>query len=116
MPDMWGALMLNISSYKRAGAERYFTEKELLAPYDARDKKTPNSVLMGTGRKRKTREVEGFCTRLEYSQLLIDYQSSEAKALAFDDGFTMTARLWKLSGKEEKGSGLVWYQATFIES
>jgi len=113
---MWGAVMLNISSYKRAGAERYFTEKELLAPYDARDKKTPNSVLMGTGRKRKTREIEGFCTRLEYSQLLIDYQSSEVKALAFDDGFTMTARLWKLSGMEQKGSDLVWYQATFIES
>lgn len=113
---MWGALTLNISSYKRVGAERYFTEKKLLAPYDARDKKTPNSVLMGTGRKRKTREVEGFCTRLEYSQLLIDYQSSGVKALAFDDSFTMTARLWKLSGKEEKGSGLVWYQATFIES
>jgi hypothetical protein len=71
---------------------------------------------MGTGRKRKTREVEGFCTRVEYSQLILDYQSSEAKALAFDDGFTMTARLWKLSGKEEKGSSLVWYQATFIES
>jgi len=28
----------------------------------------------------------------------------------------MTARLWKLSGMEQKGSDLVWYQATFIES
>jgi hypothetical protein len=116
MADTWGSLSLKITAYKRPGAQSYLTEKELLAPYDARQTGNPNTVLMGTGRKRKTREVEGWADRKDYAILLFDYLNATAKNVSFDDGFNLVARLWKLEGKEELGSEKVWYSAVFIES
>ena len=116
MADMWGGLPLNILSYKRPGVQTYMVEKELLAPYNARQIKTANSVLMGTGRKRKTREVEGWANRSDYAALLLDYLNAAAKTVSFEDGFNFVARLWKLQGKEQLGSSKVWYTAVFIES
>ena len=116
MADIWGSLSLNILSYKRSGAQTYLVEKELLAPYDARQGDKPNSVLMGTGRKRKTREVEGWAERQEYAILLYDYLNASSKTASFEDGFNLTARLWKLEGKEDLGNDKVWYSAVFIES
>ncbi|MCX7749158.1 MAG: hypothetical protein N2645_20035 [Clostridia bacterium] len=116
MADTWGGLSLNITAYKRPGAQTYLVEKELLAPYNSRQAGNPNTVLMGTGRKRKTREVEGWASRADYAVLLFDFLNATAKSVSFEDGFNFVARLWKLEGKEEPDNEKVWYSAVFIES
>lgn len=115
MADTWGEMELNVQTYRRPGASLYLVEKELLGAYDAHQTGTPNSVLMGTGRRRRIREISGWTTRQDYALLLNDYKSAAAKVVTFDDDFSMTARIWKLDGREELGSGLVWYTAAFIE-
>lgn len=115
LADVWGSLSLKVQAYRRPGAKTYLVEKELLGAYDAHQTGTPNSVLMGTGRRRKTREIEGWATRQEYAQLVNDFKNAKLRTVTFSDGFSMTARIWKLEGKEKQGSDLVWYTAVFIE-
>ena len=115
MADTWGTQTLNIIEYKRPGVNRYFVEKELLSAYNSHTTNSPNTVLMGTGRRRRTREVQGWATREDYAALVTDKNAATARTVTFDDGFTMTARIDKLEGNEQLGYSIVWFNAIFIE-
>ncbi|HOU27351.1 MAG TPA: hypothetical protein PLD76_04785 [Paludibacteraceae bacterium] len=101
--------------YRRPGVNRYFVEKELLPAYDSHTTNSPNTVLMGTGRKRRTREIQGWATRADYAAMVDDKNKAIKRTVTFDDGFTMDARIDKLEGNEQLGYNIVWYEAVFIE-
>ena len=115
MADTWGATTLNVTEYKRPCVNRYFVEKEILPAYNSHTTNSPNTVLMGTGRRRRTREIQGWATREDYDALVTDKNAATARIVTFDDGFTMTAMIDKLEGNEQLGYNIVWYEAVFIE-
>ncbi len=115
MIDSWGGTALNVTNYKRPGVQKYFVEKELLPAYDAHITNLPNTVLLGTGRKKREREISGWATRANYVAMQADRDSSTERTVTFNDGFSMIAKLGKLEGSEELGTSLVWYEATFVE-
>jgi hypothetical protein len=115
MPDTWGTKTLNIMEYKRPCANRYFVEKELLPAYNAHTTNSPNTVLIGTGRKRKTREIQAWATIEDYTALLDDKNKAISRIVTFNDGYTMTAIINRLEGNEQPGYNIVWYEAVFIE-
>ena len=115
LADTWGALPLKVQAYKWSGAQPYLVEKELLAPYDATSTGKPNSVLMGTGRRRKTLEIEGWATRSDYKALLLDYKQAVSRLLILGNNVSMHSQLWRLEGRAQPGSDLVWYRAVFME-
>lgn len=115
MADSWGSTTLNVIEYKRPAVARYFVEKELLPAYNSHTTNSPNTVLMGTGRKRRRREIQGWATREDYLAMKNDKNAATARTVTFDDGFTMTARLEKLEGNEQLGYAIVWYSAIFME-
>lgn len=115
MAETWGSTTLNVQEYKRPGVARYFSERELLPAYNSHTTNSPNTVLMGTGRKRRRREIQGWATRADYAAMKLDKNLATARTVTFDDGFTMTARIEKLEGNEQLGYSIVWYTAVFIE-
>jgi len=120
MSDSWGGTLLNISEYHRLPAERFFSEKELL-PDPSTLSTVPETVLQGSGRYRKRRELTGYCTKATFDTLETDYYSGTAKDLQCDDGFSMSAIIEKFTSASRKlGSGeiadLVFFTLTFIEA
>jgi len=115
MAETWGSTTLNIMEYKRPAVVRYFAEKELLPAYNSHTTNSPNTVLMGTGRKRRRREIVGWATRADYLGMKDDKNKATARIVTFDDGFTMTARIEKIEGNEQLGYDIVWYTAVFME-
>lgn len=115
MADTWGSLALNVMEYTRPAASRYFVEKQILPAYNSHTTNSPNTVLMGTGRRRRTREIQGWCTRADYLSLKNDKNAATSRTVTFDDGYTMTAVINNLEGSEQLGYDIVWYSATFME-
>jgi len=115
MADTWGSTTLNVMEYKRPGVNRYFAEKELLPAYNSHTTDSPNTVLMGTGRRRRIREIQAWATRADYATLVTDKNAATKRTVTFDDSFTMTAVIDKLEGSEQLGYDRVWYTATFME-
>jgi hypothetical protein len=115
MSDTWGTQILNVIEYKRPGVNRYFAEKELLPAYNSHVTNSPNTVLVGTGRRRKTREIQAWATRVDYAALVVDKNTAIKRIVTFDDGFMMTAVIDKLEGNEQLGYDKVWYSAIFME-
>lgn len=115
MAETWGSTTLNIMEYKRPAVVRYFAEKELLPAYNSHTTNSPNTVLMGTGRKRRRREIVAWATRADYLAMKNDKNTATARTVTFDDGFTMTARIEKIEGNEQLGYAIVWYTAIFME-
>ena len=116
MADTWGGITLNVTEYKRPTAKRYLIEKELLPAYDAHSTDSPNTVIMGTGRYYRRREIQGWTTREDYLSLKNDKNAASRRTLTFDDGYTLSAIIEKLEGNEQVGYDIVWYTATFIEA
>lgn len=114
--DKWGDLELNVMEYTRKAASTTLKERQLLPAYDAHVTKVSNTVIQGVGRRRKTREIEGWATRADYLLIQDDYKTGITRTVIFDDDFTMVACLWDINSNEQLGYEIVWYQAVFKEA
>lgn len=112
MPDTWGALALNVMEYQRPAPEVNVREKPLLPdPTNS----GPQSVIWGTGRLRKRREISAWATKVDFDALENDYILLNKRAVTFADTFTMNAVIESLQGERKIGTNYVFYSATFVE-
>lgn len=112
MPDTWGALALNVMEYQRPAPAVNVREKALLPdPLSG----GPQSIIWGTGRLRKRREVSAWATKVDFDAIENDYVLLTKKAVTFADGFTMNAVIESLGGERKIGTEYVFYSATFVE-
>ena len=113
--DAWGTMALNITEYSRPPAEIFMKEKDLLP--DPTNLLQPSTILQGAGRRRKRRELSGYCTKEAFDALEADFYAGTSRTLMCDDGFTMEARIEKFNSASRKlGSNYVFFSVTFIEA
>lgn len=110
--DRWGTLDLNIQAYERVETGVKLNEVNVITDPASDD---PQSILMGGGRLRKRRNIQGYATKMEYDSLETDMLACAVKTVTFGDGFTMSAVISALSGSRNQGSDLIWYSASFLE-
>ena len=113
--DSWGSTTINVTAYGRVPGTTFFSEKDLLP--DPTSLSGPQTILQGGGRRRKRREIEGYCSKETFDDLETDYYSSTARTLTCDDGFSMSAIIEKFSAATRKlGCNQVFFTVTFIEA
>ena len=110
--DRWGTLDLKIQAYERVETAVKLNEVNVITDPASDD---PQSILMGGGRLRRKRTIQGYATKAEYDSLESDMCACTVKTVIFGDGFTMSAVLSALSSSRNQGSSLVWYSASFME-
>lgn len=114
MADTWGSMQLNIQEYSRPSAQTNLTEKPLI-PDPAASTAIPQSVLMGSGRARRRRNISGWATKGDFDSLETDKESYTSRVVTFADTYSMTALIEQLDGARKLGSILVFYSAVFVE-
>lgn len=114
MADTWGSLVLHVQEYSRPSAQINLSEKPLI-PDPAASTAIPQSVLMGTGRARRRRNISGWATKEDFDSLETDKESYTNRIVTFADAYTMTALIEQLDGALKIGSDLVFYSAVFVE-
>jgi len=113
--DSWGGTVINVTAYGRVPGTSFFAEKDLLP--DPTNLSVPQTILQGGGRRRKRREIEGYCAKATFDAMEEDFYALTAKTLLCDDGFSMSAIIEKFSSVTRKlGCNEVFFTVTFIEA
>lgn len=102
-------------AYHRPTADFFLREVHLI-PDPTASTATPQSVLMGIGRGRKRRTIEGWLNSTDFDSLEADKNSYTSRTVTFDDGFSMAALIEILDGERRLGVSRVFYRATFVEA
>lgn len=112
----WDILLLNIQRYTRNPAQVNFSERPLV-PDPTASVGTPQSVLMGTGRLRKRRSVQGWALIADFNAMELDYYSHTPRVVRLPDGEMFTAYIERIDNVEMRPGvrDRYWYDATFVE-
>ncbi|BAD39309.1 hypothetical protein STH324 [Symbiobacterium thermophilum IAM 14863] len=115
MSDLWGKTPLRVVSMARPKTQVGLTEKPVIPAPGASG---PQSILMGTGRLRRRREIRGLATPAEYDQLEADYEALVVRTVTLADGMVMRAMIASLEADEVEGTGgsLLSYTMTLVEA
>lgn len=98
MAITWGSTTLSVTEFNRASPESMLEEKELI-PDPTADGSVPQTVLLGSGTKRRRINLSIYCDDTDMHSL-------------GDDKQDMTVRTLDLSDIE---TSLTWYQALISE-
>ena len=111
--DKWGDLQLNLIEYNRDEVTLLSAELDLIAFPTVT---TPQSRLLSAGSLRERRSVRGWAAQADFDSLEQDYLSFAKRQAEFHDGTSLTtAIIERLSANRIKGSGLIFYELTFLE-
>lgn len=112
----WGSMTLNDQDGHELTAAIKLNEENVISDPAA---STPQTVLMGGGRLRRTFSASGYITASDYSSLEADFFAMTKRSLKTNE-VTMDAYIQSLSMSREIGSaaarsGYISYNATWVE-
>jgi len=112
-PDKWGDLILNITQYNRDEIPQLSAEYSLIPLIGVT---AAQSRLLSAGRLRERRSVTGWAVKADFDSLEEDYEAFAKNKVQFHDGTAINpAIIEELSATRQKGTGIVFYEITFLE-